>query len=104
MTGQRSGSGHQALTTKATDTAKINKFQSVPKLIVAWRYASDVREECGSGEIIESRFTLDFHDRHIHVYRLPGPKFAPYCLREHDRYGGGSVIVWAAIYGMVWTQ
>ena len=46
----------------------------------------------------ESRFALDFHDGRIHVHRLKGERFAPCCLREHDRYGGGSVLVWAAIW------
>lgn len=46
----------------------------------------------------ESRFTLDFHDGRIHVHRLRGERFAPCCLQEHDRYGGGSVLVWAAIW------
>ena len=46
----------------------------------------------------ESRFTLDFHDGRNHVHRLRGERFAPCCLQEHDRYGGGSVLVWAAIW------
>ena len=46
----------------------------------------------------ESRFALDFHDGRIHVHRLKGQRFAPCCLSEHDRYGGGSVLVWAAIW------
>ena len=46
----------------------------------------------------ESRFTLDFHDGRIHVHRLRGERFAACCLREHDRYGGGSVMVWGAIW------
>ena len=46
----------------------------------------------------ESRFALDFHDGRIHVHRLKGQRFASCCLREHDRYGGGSVLVWAAIW------
>ena len=33
----------------------------------------------------ESRFTLDFHDGCSNIHRLPGQRFARYCLREHDR-------------------
>ena len=46
----------------------------------------------------ESMFTFDFHDGRIHVHRLRGERLAPCCLQEHDRYGGGSVLVWAAIW------
>ena len=46
----------------------------------------------------ESRFTLDFHDGRIRVHRMPGERFAPCCVVEHDRYGGGSVMVWAGMW------
>lgn len=46
----------------------------------------------------ESRFTLDFHDGRIKVHRLPGERYADCCIREHDRYGGGSVLIWAGIW------
>ena len=46
----------------------------------------------------ESRFTLDFHDGRIRVHRLQGERLAPCCIREHDRHGCGSVMVWAGIY------
>lgn len=46
----------------------------------------------------ESRFTLDFHDGRVRVHRLPNERFAPCCIAEHDRYGGGSVMVWAGIW------
>lgn len=46
----------------------------------------------------ESRFTLDFNDGRIRVHRLPSERFAPCCVKEHDRYGGGSVMVWAGIW------
>lgn len=29
---------------------------------------------------------------------MSGQRFAPCCLLEHDRYGGGSVMVWAGIW------
>ena len=42
----------------------------------------------------ESRFTLQFNDGRIRVWRRPGERFADATVREHDRYGGGSVMVW----------
>lgn len=42
----------------------------------------------------ESRFTLSFSDRRIGVWRRPGERFADATVREHDRYGGGSVMMW----------
>lgn len=46
----------------------------------------------------ESRFTLDFHDGRIRVHRMPGERYAECCISEHDRFGGGSVMVWAGIW------
>ena len=31
------------------------------------------------------------------VWRVPNERFAPVCVAEHDRFGGGSVMVWAGI-------
>ena len=45
----------------------------------------------------ESRFCVDFTDRRARVWRMPKERFAPVCVAEHDRFGGGSVIVWAGI-------
>ena len=45
----------------------------------------------------ESRFCVDFTDRHARVWRMPNERFAPVCVAEHDRFGGGSVMVWAEI-------
>lgn len=45
----------------------------------------------------ESRFCLDFTDRRARVWRRPHERFAPVCIAEHDRYGGGSVMVWGGI-------
>ena len=42
----------------------------------------------------ESRFTLRFNDGRIRVWRRPGERFVDATIREHDRYGGGSVMVW----------
>ena len=45
----------------------------------------------------ESRFCVDFTDRHARVWRMPNEHFAPVCVAEHDRFGRGSVMVWARI-------
>ena len=45
----------------------------------------------------ESKFNLDFNDGRIRVWRRPGERFADCCVQEHDRYGGGSVMVWGGI-------
>ena len=45
----------------------------------------------------ESRFCADFTDRRARVWRMPNERFAPVCVAEHDRFGGGSVMVWAGI-------
>ena len=45
----------------------------------------------------ESRFCVDFTDRRARVWRMPNKRFAPVCVAEHDRFGGGSVMVWAGI-------
>ena len=52
----------------------------------------------------ESRFALDFHDGRIRVRRLPKERFADCCIVEHDRYGGGSLMVWAGIWWQGRTQ
>ena len=41
----------------------------------------------------ESRFNLKFNDGRIRVYRRQGERFADVNVREHDRFGGGSVMV-----------
>lgn len=46
----------------------------------------------------ESRFALDFHDGRIRVRRLKNERYADCCILEHDRYGGGSIMVWAGIW------
>ena len=45
----------------------------------------------------ESRFCVDLTDRRARVWRMPNERFAPVCVAEHDRFGGGSVMVWAGI-------
>ena len=46
----------------------------------------------------ESRFTLSNNDARVRVWRRPGDRFVDACVREHDRYGGGSVMVWGGIH------
>ena len=41
----------------------------------------------------ESRFCVDFTDRRARVWRMPNERFDPVCVAEHDRFGGGSVMV-----------
>ncbi len=45
----------------------------------------------------ESRFCVYFTDKRARVWRITNERFAPVCIANHARYGGGSVIVWAGI-------
>ena len=45
----------------------------------------------------ESRFHLDFTDRRQLVWRMPKERFDDLNVAERDRYGKGSVMVWAGI-------
>ena len=42
----------------------------------------------------ESRFTLSFNDGRVRVWRRQGERFLDGAVREHNRYGGGSLMVW----------
>lgn len=44
----------------------------------------------------ESRFSLQHNDGRVLVYRRRGERFADANVREHNRFGGGSVMVWGA--------
>ena len=46
----------------------------------------------------ESRFTLTHNDARARVWRRPGERFVEACVRQHDRHGGGSIMVWGGIY------
>lgn len=46
----------------------------------------------------ESRFLLRRTDGRVRVYRRRGERFAPNCVQQGDRFGGGSVMVWAGIH------
>ena len=43
----------------------------------------------------ESWYCLDFTDRRARVRRRRGERFQDANISEHDRYGGGSIMVWA---------
>lgn len=45
----------------------------------------------------ESRYCLDFTDRRAKVWREPGERYYDSKICEHDRYGGGSIMVWGGI-------
>ena len=45
----------------------------------------------------ESRFCLDFQDGRRRVWRQKNERFKNCCVAEHDRFGGGSVMVWGGI-------
>ena len=45
----------------------------------------------------ESRLCVDFHDGKRRVWHTVGESYADYCTAQHDRFGGGSVMVWAGI-------
>lgn len=45
----------------------------------------------------ESRYCLDFTDRRQRVWRRQRERFNDAYINEHDRYGGGSIMVWGGI-------
>ena len=45
----------------------------------------------------ESRFSIQFNDGRVRVYRRPGERFADVNDRQRHRFGGGSVMVWGGI-------
>ena len=45
----------------------------------------------------ESRFLLDMLDRRRHVWRRRGERYTNCAIVEHDRYKGGSLMVWGGI-------
>ncbi|KAJ8375922.1 hypothetical protein SKAU_G00065020 [Synaphobranchus kaupii] len=45
----------------------------------------------------ESRFTLSTCDRRERVWRRRGERYAACNIIQHDRFGGGSVMVWGGI-------
>ena len=49
----------------------------------------------------ESRFNVSIADSRIRVWRRRGERLHANNVVQRDRYGGGSVMVWAEIYMMV---
>ena len=45
----------------------------------------------------ESRFCLDHTDGRAGVLHRPGERYQDACIVQHDRYGGGSLMVWVGI-------
>lgn len=45
----------------------------------------------------ESKFCVDFHDGRRRVWRQTNERYSDVCVAEHDRFGGGSVLVWGGI-------
>ena len=45
----------------------------------------------------ESRFCVDFTDRRARVWRRAGERYQDANVAEHDRYGGGSLMIWGGI-------
>lgn len=46
----------------------------------------------------ESRYTMSHSDGRERVWRRQGERFLDVCIREHDRHGGGSIMVWGGIH------
>lgn len=45
----------------------------------------------------ESHFNLSCADRRVRVYHRQNERYTRNCVLEHDRFGGGGVMVWATI-------
>ena len=45
----------------------------------------------------ESRYHISTCDRRVRVWRQPGELYAQCNIVQHDRFGGGSVMVWGGI-------
>ena len=52
----------------------------------------------------ELRFSISHADGRVHVYQHRNERYAQCCVREWDRFGGGSVMVWWCIMGNVKTD
>ena len=49
----------------------------------------------------ESRLSVSHADGRVRVYRSRNERYAQCCIRERDRFGGGSVMVWRGIMGNI---
>ena len=52
----------------------------------------------------ESKFNVYMADGRQHVWRRRGERFADCCVQQHDRWGDGSVLVWAGVSSATRTQ
>ena len=52
----------------------------------------------------ESRFSLDFNDGRLRVWRTTTERFSDNCISEHDRYGSGSIMIWGGIWSTGRTE
>ena len=59
-----------------------------------WRLNNEWSHVLFSGE---SRFNLSHSDGCARVYRRQNERYKDCCVQERDRFGGGSVMVWAGI-------
>ena len=46
----------------------------------------------------QSRFTRNFADGRLRVWRRPGERFTEACVMPVDRFGCGSLMVWGAVH------
>ncbi|GFS13981.1 transposable element Tcb1 transposase [Elysia marginata] len=46
--------------------------------------------------IDKSRFCIDHADGRVRVWRRSGERYQADCVREHDRWGGASLMMWGA--------
>ena len=61
---------------------------------LSWRLNNEWSHVLFSGE---SRFNLFHSDGCARVYRRQNERYEDCCVQERDRFGGGSVMVWAGI-------
>ena len=83
----------------AANTANLRAYRSAVRTILTLRHRTACLQ-CARDHVeltTESRFCVDFHDGRRRVWRMPGERYADCCVTEHDRFGGGSVMVWAGI-------
>ena len=52
----------------------------------------------------ESRFIVSMSDGSDRVWRRNGERYAECCVKQRDRWGGGSVLVWGGITAYNRTQ
>ena len=45
------------------------------------------------GRLSESKFNMSFAGGNVHIYRHRGETFAQGCVLEHNRLGGGGIMV-----------